>query len=60
MMFLQKERSFPFWSVMGKEGCKPSTPWFVATCSNSLNYRLHLVSIGYVPRNTLKRNHSCP
>ena len=40
---------------MGEEGFEPPTPWFVATCSNPLSYRPHLVSTGSVPRNTLKK-----
>lgn len=50
----QRERSFPFWPVVGEEGFEPPTPWFVATCSNPLSYRPHPVSTGSVSRNTLK------
>src|SRR3989337_279253 len=41
--------------VVSEEGFEPPTPWFVATCSNPLSYRPHLVSTGSVPRNTLKK-----
>ena len=53
--YFQKERSFPFWPVVGEEGFEPPTPWFVATCSNPLSYRPHPVSTGFVPRSTLKK-----
>ena len=57
----QRERSFPFWPVVGEEGFEPPTPWFVATCSNPLSYRPHPVSTGSVPGSTLKkRNLSSP
>ncbi|TYH12559.1 hypothetical protein ES288_A06G077600v1 [Gossypium darwinii] len=56
-----RERSFPFGPVVGEEGFEPPTPWFIATCSNPLSYRPHLVSTGSVPRSTLKkRNLSSP
>lgn len=51
----QRERSFPFWTVVGEEGFEPPTPWFVATCSNPLSYRPHPVSTGSVPGSTLKK-----
>ncbi|TYJ49671.1 hypothetical protein E1A91_A01G151200v1 [Gossypium mustelinum] len=57
----QRERSFPFGPVVGEEGFEPPTPWFVATCSNPLSYRPHLVSTRSIPRSTLKkRNLSSP
>ena len=58
----QRERHFPFGPVVGEEGFEPPTPWFVATCSNPLSYRPHLVSSGSVPGSTLikKRTLSSP
>ncbi|KAB2096477.1 hypothetical protein ES319_A01G110600v1, partial [Gossypium barbadense] len=53
--FNPRERSFPFGPVVGEEGFEPPTPWFVATCSNPLSYRPHLVSTGSVPKSTLKK-----
>ncbi|KAK8349370.1 hypothetical protein V6Z12_A06G136100 [Gossypium hirsutum] len=52
---IEKERSFLFGPIVGEEGFEPSTLWFVATCSNPLSYRPHLVSTGFVPKRTLKK-----
>ncbi|KAL1120438.1 hypothetical protein V6Z11_D01G165600 [Gossypium hirsutum] len=50
-----RERPFPFGPVVGEEGFEPPTPWFVATCSNPLSYRPHLVTTCSIPKSTLKK-----
>ncbi|KAK8279140.1 hypothetical protein V6Z11_D09G091500 [Gossypium hirsutum] len=50
----RKKKVLPFWAGCGRGGIQIPTPWFVAMCSTPLSYRPHLVSIEFVPRNTLK------
>ncbi|KAI5666277.1 hypothetical protein M9H77_16130 [Catharanthus roseus] len=56
----QRERYSPFGSVVGEEGFEPPTPWFVATCSNPLSYKLHLISSGSVPGSRASFDASTP